>query len=90
MGKAQLVELALKNILARKCGYEDKKIENWSLGQVIKELKALGLRPDFVALIEDLKERRDYIAHEIFVNDAVMRSLAGHSASRGNHFNPGL
>jgi hypothetical protein len=82
MGKAQLVELALKNTLAQKYGYEGEKIENWSLGQVIKELKALGLRPDFVALIEDLKERRNYIAHEILANDALMRRLAGTRAQR--------
>ena len=82
MGKAQFVELALKKILAQKFGCEDEKIENWSLGQVIKKLKALGLRPDFVALIEDLKERRNYIAHQVLADDAITRKAAGPGAQR--------
>ena len=36
MGKAQLVELGLKNILTSKYGYDDERIERWSLGRVVK------------------------------------------------------
>jgi hypothetical protein len=63
MGKAQLVELGLKNILTSKYGYDDERIERWSLGRVIKELRKSGLRQDFVHLMEELQEHRNYIAH---------------------------
>jgi hypothetical protein len=55
MGKAQLVELGLKNILTSKYGYDDERIERWSLGRVIKELRKCGLRQDFVHLRKSYK-----------------------------------
>jgi hypothetical protein len=55
MGKAQLVELGLKNILTSKYGYDDERIERWSLGRVVKELRKSGLRQDFVHLIEEFR-----------------------------------
>jgi hypothetical protein len=42
MGKAQLVELALKNILAGKYGYDEERIESWPLGRVVKALRRAG------------------------------------------------
>jgi hypothetical protein len=82
MGKAQVVELGLKKILVRKYGYKEEKIENWPLGAVIKELKKLGLRRDFIALVEHLKEHRNYIAHEMLADDAMMQKLAGAESRR--------
>ena len=82
MGKAQIVELGMKKILVSKYGYKEEKIENWPLGAVIKELKKLGLRPDFIALVEKLKEHRNYIAHEVLADDAMMQKLAGAKARR--------
>jgi hypothetical protein len=75
MGKAQLVELELKKLLMTKYELKEKAIENWSLGRVIAELKGRGLRADFVALLEELKRHRNYIAHELLVDDAIMRKL---------------
>ena len=34
MGKAQLVELGLKNILIREYGYDDEQIKRWTLGRL--------------------------------------------------------
>jgi hypothetical protein len=34
MGKAQLVEMALKHLLITKYGYTEQKIERWILGQL--------------------------------------------------------
>ena len=82
MGKAQLVELGLKNILTSKYGYDDERIERWSLGRVVKELRKSGLRQDFVHLMEELQEHRNYIAHEMLANDALLRRLAGGGAHR--------
>jgi hypothetical protein len=47
----------LKRILVNKYGYKEEKIENWPLGAVIKELKKLGLRRDFIALGRELIKR---------------------------------
>jgi hypothetical protein len=77
MGKVQLIELGMKKLLQSKYGFEEEKIENWSLGQVIAELKKHGLRRDFVGLLEELKTHRNYIAHQLLVDDAAMRKLAG-------------
>ena len=49
---------------------------------MIKELRDCGLRPDFIHLMEELKERRNYIAHEMLVNDALLRRLAGRGSQR--------
>ena len=82
MGKAQLVELGLKNILTGKYGYDEERIESWSLGRVVKALRESGLRQDFVHLMEEFKEHRNHIAHEMLANDALLRRLAGGGARR--------
>jgi hypothetical protein len=82
MGKAQLVELGLKKVLMSKYGLEEEKIENWSLGQVIAELKKHGCRQDFVGLLEELKRHRNYIAHELLADDAIMRRMMGFRGQR--------
>jgi hypothetical protein len=82
MGKAQLIELGLKNILADKYGYDEERIESWPLGRVVKSLRESGLRQDFVHLVEELKEHRNYIAHELLANDALLRRLAGGGTRR--------
>ena len=49
---------------------------------MIAELKRRGCRQDFVGLLEELKERRNYIAHELLADDAIMRKLIGSGAQR--------
>lgn len=83
MGKAQLIELGLKNHLMNKYGLDEGKIERWTLGQVIGELDKRGCRPDFVALLKELNKHRKYIAHELLADDAIMRKLMG---SKGQRF----
>jgi hypothetical protein len=82
MGKAQLVELSLKNILTIKYSYNENRIERWTLGTTIKELEKCGLRKDFIMLLKDLNEHRNYIAHELLADDALMKKLAGSKAQR--------
>jgi hypothetical protein len=66
MGNAQLVEMALKNLLMTKYDYSEQKIERWTLGRLVKELKTLGLRSDFIALLEELTHYRNHIAHDCY------------------------
>ena len=82
MGKAQLVELGLKNILMDKYGCEEKSVERWPLGRLIKELCERGLRGDLLQLMEELKGHRNYIAHKMLGNNALMRRLVGSRAQR--------
>jgi hypothetical protein len=83
MGRVQIVELGLKKIhLMGKYGFEEETIKNWSLGQIIAELKKRGCRQDFVGLLEELKEHRNYIAHELLADDVIMRKLMGSGAQR--------
>jgi hypothetical protein len=79
MGKVQVVELGLKNLLINKYGLEDEQIEQWPLGRVIAELERRGCRKDFIELLKDLKDRRNHIAHELLANDAIIRKLTGFS-----------
>jgi hypothetical protein len=82
MGKAQLIELGLKRILIDSYCFDAERIERWTLGRVVKELRERGLRQDFVQLMDELKEHRNYIAHEMLANDVILRRLTGGSARR--------
>jgi hypothetical protein len=75
MGKAQLVEMALKNLLITKYDYTEGRIERWTLGQLVKELKTLGLRRDFITLLEELTHYRNHIAHDLLLDFALTGRL---------------
>jgi hypothetical protein len=77
MGKTQIVELGLKGLLVRQYGYDDEQIEKWNLGRTIRELRERGLRQDFVGLIEELNGYRNSIAHDLLVDEALMRKWIG-------------
>jgi hypothetical protein len=81
MGKAQLLEIGLKSLLVRRYshGYEKKK---WTLGKTARELKKCALRGDFIFLLESVVDYRNYIAHELLANDAMLRSLTGGDSGR--------
>ena len=76
MGKAQVLEFGLKNILVQRYGYDPKKIQRWTLGTVRKELEKSGLRSDFISLLKSVVEYRNYIAHEMLVNQSIIRSIS--------------
>src|SRR6266853_3118278 len=77
MGKAQVLELGLKGLLARRFGYDFEQMERWTLGRTTEELKKQGLRTDFVALLKSLLKLRNFIAHELLLSDALMKLHAG-------------
>jgi len=79
MGKAQILELGLKGLLARKYVVPFESMEKWTLGRVKNELSRKGLRQDFIAFLSSVVDYRNYIAHELLVNNALTKSLANFS-----------
>lgn len=77
MGKAQLLEIGLKGILAEKLGYNVDDMERWTLGKVRVELEKAGIRPDFITLLKSVVRARNFIAHEILAAEAMVGSLLG-------------
>ena len=76
MGKTQILEFGLKGLLARKYAVPFESMEKWTLGRVKNELSKKGLRPDFIAYLDSVVDYRNYIAHELLVNNAITMSLA--------------
>jgi hypothetical protein len=79
IGSAQILELGLKHLLARRYKQDLEQMEKWTLGRTAKELKKFGLRQDFILLLESVVQYRNYIAHELLVNDAMLKALVGKS-----------
>lgn len=77
MGVAQILELGLKNLLADKYDYDFEKMEKWTLGKTYKELEKNKLRPDFLHILKNSVENRNYIAHEIIANKFLFHSILG-------------
>lgn len=79
MGKAQMLELSLKGLLARKFNVSPEEMERWTLGKTKDELRKRGLRPDFIRLLESIVNHRNMMAHEFLVNKEITRSIANFS-----------
>lgn len=79
MGKAQILELGLKRLLTRKYEVPFESMDKWSLGRVKNELSQRGLRQDFIAYLSSVVDYRNYIAHELLVNNAITKSAANFS-----------
>ncbi|SIS95313.1 hypothetical protein [Chryseobacterium gambrini] len=75
MGVIQILEFGLKKLLQEKFNYDLDEMEKWTLGKTVKELKEKGLRSDFISLLENIVEKRNYIAHEMLSNMALMNSI---------------
>jgi hypothetical protein len=79
IGSAQVLELGLKHLLARRYNYDLEQLERWTLGRTANELKKCGVREDFLFLLESVVQYRNYITHELLVNDAMIKALVGKS-----------
>lgn len=82
IGKAQILEEGLKNVLEIRFGVNRENIENFSLGQVKTRLTEVGVRPDFIGYLESLIELRNYITHELLRNEALLSSITGGETGR--------
>ncbi len=80
MGKAQILEMGLKNILARDYGFKIEEMEKWTLGKISKKMASVGVRPDFIEYLNSLVEVRNYIAHELLAKEALLRSLINNTS----------
>ncbi|EJE8521959.1 hypothetical protein P3656_19920 [Vibrio parahaemolyticus] len=79
MGKAQLLEFCLKNLLFRLFDVPIESTEKWTLGRTKNELKSKGLRPDFIEFLSGVVDYRNHMAHEFLANDAITQSFANFS-----------
>jgi hypothetical protein len=75
MGKAQLLEMVLKDLLERKYAVDSDALRRWTLGRVARELEQRGLRQGFIALLQSVVEHRNYIAHEFLADKAIESAL---------------
>lgn len=82
MGRAQLLEAGLKQLLIRRYQCDPEAMKKWTLGTTLRELRERGLRSDFIQLLESVVEYRNYIAHELLFNDAMLRSILGGDSGR--------
>lgn len=71
MGVIQLLEFELKKLLVDKFKYKFETIEEWPMGRVYTELKKKKLRPDFLLILKNTKDNRNYITHEMVANRIV-------------------
>lgn len=81
MGLAQALEISLKQFLHRKYGVEFETLERATLGQVTRQLKDHGLRPDFITLLESVVGYRNHIAHSLLASQIMLQSLGAGDAS---------
>src|SRR6185369_13922016 len=72
MGMSQVLEFGLKSLLVRLFKYDPDRIQKWTLGRVIRELENNGLRTDFIAVLRELLQYRNYVAHEYLANEAIV------------------
>lgn len=82
MGKSQLLEFGLKNLLERARGVEQDEMEKWTLGRVANEMASRAFRDDYIHLLREFVQERNYIAHAMLVNNAIFRSLAPNISAR--------
>lgn len=82
MGKAQLLEFGLKNLLQRTRGIDQSQMEKWTLGRVASEMATREFRSDYVHLLKNFVKERNYIAHEMLANNAIFRSMAPEISAR--------
>lgn len=80
MGLAQTLEIALKQLLHRRYGDDFDRLERATLGQVARQLRARGLRPDFLAFLDSVVGYRNHIAHALLANQMMLESLGAGDA----------
>jgi hypothetical protein len=77
MGKAQVVELALKGLLVKKYNHTEESVEKCTLGAAIAKLETAGLRGDFIHILKELNKHRISMAHGVLADYSMGTNLIG-------------
>ena len=77
LGKVQIIELGLQKVLVSHYSYNENKIETFTLGQLIGSLEKSNAQKVFIELLKELNDRRKYIVHHLFKDQAIMLNLMG-------------
>lgn len=77
MGKAQLIEIALKHLLVNKYNYKFENLERTTLGGIISKLKKEKVRQDFIFILDELLDYRNDLAHNFLLDNVIGKSLIG-------------
>jgi hypothetical protein len=85
MGVSQILELGLKNLLSNKFGNDLDKMEKWTLGKTYLELEKNKLRSDFLHLLKNTVENRNYIAHEIIASKLLYHEILGNKLPKDHY-----
>lgn len=75
LGTAQILEFALKKLLEEKFNVPAEETENMTLGQTRAKLERCGLRADYTELLKEVVKDRNYAAHELLSDQALISSL---------------
>ena len=74
LGKAQLLEFALKKLLVELHDFKLEDLERKTLGQTRWLLAEKGLREDYLVLLQTVVNERNHAAHEMLANQALIAS----------------
>lgn len=75
LGKAQLLEFALKKLLVELYEYELGALERKTLGQTKWLLEENGIRTDYLDMLQNVVNDRNHAAHEMLANQAIIGSF---------------
>ncbi|MCY1302387.1 hypothetical protein D9M70_520410 [compost metagenome] len=76
LGTAQILEFALKKLLEERFNVPAEQTETKTLGQTRVKLEELGVRKDYTDLLKGVVKDRNYAAHELLANQALIGSLS--------------
>lgn len=82
LGKAQLLEFGLKNLLHRSHDIEQSQMEYWTLGKIAFEMDSRAFRNDYVNLLKNFVRERNYIAHKLLADSAIIRFMSPETSAR--------
>ena len=75
LGTAQILEFGLKKLLISLFNATEEDLERKNFGQTRAELEKCGLRADYTELLKEVVSDRNYAAHELLSNNALLSSF---------------
>jgi len=75
LGTAQILEFGLKKLLISLFNATEEDLERKTFGQTRAELEKCGLRADYTELLKEVVSDRNYAAHELLSNNALLSSF---------------